>query len=242
MLCSGLSLPRLLQPWRQALVGDTLPFPSWRLLQRFNPAMPALNSRVQVCALPLSCQGSLGESFNLPASNSSELENPFVLSSTARPWHSTRWIKHGLVQSPNQLLPLKPDLFPWREVSCSRCWTEWVAKPGIGLGVPTPKPCPACLDSFPGIGTDGQRHTRVLRYWLWQQLAATIPLGMQRGWGTFQQGVLAQVRRGVCLSAVRTHGVAGSLAPFWPAVSTASLLPWLPVHPFLGAAVLIADH
>lgn len=78
-----------------------------------------------------------------------------------------------------------------------------MAKPGIGLGVLTPKPCLACLNSFPGIGMDGQRHTRVLRYWLWQQLAATIPLGMQRGWGTFQQGVLAQVRRGVCLSQQR---------------------------------------
>lgn len=78
-----------------------------------------------------------------------------------------------------------------------------MAKPGIGLGVLTPEPCPACLDSFPGIGSDGQRHTRVLRYWLWQQLAATIPLGQQWGWGTSQQGVLAQVRRGVCLSQQR---------------------------------------
>lgn len=235
MLCSGLSLPRLLQPWWWALVGDTLPFPSRRLLQRFNPAMPTLNSQVQVCALPLSCQGSLGESFNLPASNSSELENPFVLSSTARPWHSTRWIKHGLVQPPNQLLPLKPDLFPWREVSCSRCWREWVAKPGIGLGVLTPKPCPACLDSCKG--TPGSWDTGCGNSWL-----PPSPLACSGVGGTFQQGVLAQVRRGVCLSAVRTHGAAGSLAPFWPAVSTASLLPWLPVHPFLGAAVLIADH
>lgn len=95
-------LPLLLQPWPWALDGDTLSFPS---LQWLNPATPALSSLLQVCALPLGCWESLGESFNLPASNSSELDNPFVLSSTAHPWHSTCWIRPGLVQPPDQLLP-----------------------------------------------------------------------------------------------------------------------------------------
>lgn len=95
-------LPLLLQPWPWTPDSDTLSFPSlWWL----NPATPALNSQLQVCALPLGCWESLGESFNLPASNSSELENPVVLSSTAHPCHSTCWIRPGLVQPPNQLLP-----------------------------------------------------------------------------------------------------------------------------------------
>lgn len=38
-----------------------------------------------------------------------------------------------------------------------------MAKPGIGLGVLILECCLACLDSFPGIGMNGQRHTRVFR-------------------------------------------------------------------------------
>lgn len=34
--------------------------PALVLLQWFNPAMPALNSQVQVCTFPLSCQGLWG--------------------------------------------------------------------------------------------------------------------------------------------------------------------------------------
>lgn len=86
-----------------------------------------------------------------------------------------------------------------------------MTKPGTGLGVPTPEPCLACLGSFPGVGTDRQRHTRVLTYWLWQQLAATIPLGQQWGQGTPRQGVLAHVRRDVCLS--RQRWEAGTVLP-----------------------------
>lgn len=66
-----------------------------------------------------------------------------------------------------------------------------MAKPGIGLGVLTPERCLACLDSFPGIGMNGQRHTRVFRdtgfvssCWLsWPAV----------GMGTCQQGVLASL-------------------------------------------------
>lgn len=105
--------------------------------------------------------GPLGESFNLPPSNSSELENPFVLSSTACPWHSTRWIKHGLVQPLNQLLPWSQICFPGEKYLAPDVEGERVAKPGVGLGVLTPECCLACLDSFPGIGMNGQRHTRV---------------------------------------------------------------------------------
>lgn len=95
-------------------------------------------------------------------------------------------------------------------------------------------PCLACLGSFPGVGTDGQRHTRVLTYWWWQQLAATIALGQRWGQGMPQQGVLAHLRRDICLS--QQWWEASTVLPCYVHRPLAA---WPPSP---GAVVPIADH
>lgn len=85
-----------------------------------------------------------------------------------------------------------------------------------------------------GKGTPGSFEMLVLSAAVCQR-----PAWPAVGMGDTSAACVSQAERGICL---RAHGAVGSPALSCPAVSTTSLLPWLPVHPLPGAAVPTADH
>lgn len=98
-----------------------------------------------------------------------------------------------------------------------------MAKPGIGLGVLTPECCLPCLDSFPGIGMNGQSTAGSSEILVLSAAVCHQPAWPAVGMGDVSAGCVSQAGTG---SSLRAPGAVGSLVLSCPAVSTTFLLPW----------------
>jgi len=153
------SLPRLLQPRPWALWVTPCPSPRRGCLW-FDPATPALHSRVRVCALPLRCCWGPG-GYRVISLLQIPLGWRIPLCCAALPVRGTPHV--GLSMDSFSLQAgCSPEA---RCVSLEKSTLLQMLEGASGKAgnrAGSPAPCPACLDCFPGIGTGGQRRTRVL--------------------------------------------------------------------------------